>query len=266
MKPVIVYTVHKAGSSFLNRLIRQTCRRLKIEHCSENDDRYHERIFNSSWKTIIEDSKDIGCFGPVRGSTRLPIFPDNLNDYSVVLHLRDPRDVLTSMYFSFSYSHTIRPGRFEATEQQRENWRNQGIDKFVLDAAPRVCATYTKLCSQLLVNPNVSLLLYEDMVLNYGSWLSGFLSAFEHMNVPARKVGYFLLSQNARRKKIHRDLFDRHKDDFQVDREDIYSHKRKVVPGDHKDKLAESTVDQLNEIFADYFDVIRPLTQKSAAG
>ena len=38
---------------------------------------------------------------------------------------------------------------------------------------------------------------------------------------------------------------------FKVDKEEIWSHKRKITPGDHKHKLRAETIEELNRIFKD---------------
>ena len=265
MKSVIAYTIHKAGSTFLNSLMRQTCRRYAVEHFSINDDRYFETIKNGSWKAFIEETNILGGIGPVRGSTNGPIFPADLDDYNIILHLRDPRDVLTSLFYSCSYSHCVRPGRFEVTPQQREKWQRAGIDKFVLDTAVPLSSTYKKLCSTLMHRPNVTVIHYEQMVLNYRVWLASFLKAFRTIKVPSRKRRHVVLPQFARRMKILSELYRRNKDSFSVDKEDIYSHKRKVTPGDHREKLKDATVAELDDVFADYFRLAES-TQIKLAG
>lgn len=266
MKSVLVYTIHKAGSTFLDLLLRQTCRRFGIEHLSVNDDRYFDVITEGSWKAFIETQQSTCCLGPIRGSSNSAIFPDDLDNYSVVLHLRDPRDVLTSMFYSYAYSHKVREGRFEATEQQRRQWRQAGIDDFVLRSALPLRATYDKLCSQLLGRTNVNVVHYETMVLDYSLWLADFLSAFDELSIPARKKRHYFLTQSARRKKIQVELYRRHKDSFSIETEDVYSHKRRVTPGDHKEKLATSTVNQLDQIFEDYFVGVSQATSQKRAG
>lgn len=105
MHQVLIYTVHKAASMFLHRLTLHTARALGAAYYSINDDQYHDHIKTASWKNFIENESGQGCFGPIRGGEAAPNIPDDLQYRSVLLHLRDPRDVLTSMFFSHVYSH-----------------------------------------------------------------------------------------------------------------------------------------------------------------
>ncbi len=257
MSKILFYTTHKAGSSFLDRLLSQTARRFEIGHYSENQERNFDTIHEQSWSRFIEQMPN-GCFGPIRGGSQCDIFPDQLGDYSIVLHLRDPRDVLTSMYYSFAYSHTVRPDRFHISQQKREQWRADGIDEFVVEFAPGLQRVYQRLCRSLLGRGNVTLIRYEDMVLNYGGWLSQFLSAFGDVKIKAKKTRHWLLPQFARQLKLRRQLYLRHKDSFQVESENILNHKRRVVPGDHREKLRPATISWLDEQFSDFFSLQKP--------
>ena len=149
MSSIILYTIHKAGSTFVNGLLAQICRRLEIEHHTENDVRYQMLNSTLSWKQYLESNVGTGCFGPIRAAANLPIFPDNLDEHSILLHLRDPRDIVTSMYFSQAYSHPVQSGVFEMTPQQREQLREEGIDRFVIQSAKLLRPKYDRLFEEL---------------------------------------------------------------------------------------------------------------------
>ena len=65
MSSIILYTIHKAGSTFVNGLLAQICRRLEIEHHTENDARYQMLNSTLSWKQYLESNVGTGCFGPI---------------------------------------------------------------------------------------------------------------------------------------------------------------------------------------------------------
>ena len=70
------------------------------------------------------------------------------------------------------------------------------------------------------------------MVINFESWLDALIQGLE-LNVSSQLVD-----------RIKREA------NFTFDREDIYSHKRQVTPGDHKRKLKPETIEILNDRFA----------------
>ena len=252
MSNVVLYTVHKAGSTFVNGLLAQICRRLEIEHHTENDARYQMLNSTMSWKQYLESNVRTGCFGPIRAAAKLPVYPDNLDEYSILLHLRDPRDVVTSMYFSKAYSHPVQSGVFEMTPQQREQLREEGIDRFVIRSAQLLRPKYDKLYEKLKDRPNVTTVHYEDMVLNFPAWLDQVLSAFESFRVPAQKARNLLLPQSVRWMGLKHHLLKTNRSAFDVSKENVFSHKRKVTPGDHREKLKPATIAELNEIFSGY--------------
>ena len=252
MSNVVLYTVHKAGSTFVNGLLAQICRRLEIEHHTENDARYQMLNSTMSWKQYLESNVRTGCFGPIRAAAKLPVYPDNLDEYSILLHLRDPRDVVTSMYFSKAYSHPVQSGVFEMTPQQREQLREEGIDRFVIRSAQLLRPKYDKLYEKLKDRPNVTTVHYEDMVLNFPAWLDQVLSAFESFRVPAQKARNLLLPQSVRWMGLKHHLLKTNRSAFDVSEENVFSHKRKVTPGDHREKLKPATIAELNEIFSGY--------------
>jgi hypothetical protein len=245
--------VHKAASMFLHKLGTSLSKKMDFDFYSINNKKYYDEIQNSSWKSFIETTPGPACFGPIRAGedVALPVYPDNIEQYSVVLHLRDPRDVLTSAYYSHVYSHK-NTKRFKPTGEQRRIWEEQGVDNFVLNRIARVKEEYESLCEHLLGKQNVILLKYEDMVTNYEAWLKGYLSAFADLE-PRKKLGLSRVLGKDDRNKIYDSLYSKYKDEFtpRSNEEDVYSHKRQITPGDYERKLKKSSIVTLNnELFS----------------
>ncbi|MGB3496296.1 MAG: sulfotransferase domain-containing protein [Elainellaceae cyanobacterium] len=147
-----------------------------VPYYSINKPEFQDTINNSSWKKFIESKPGHGYFGPIRSREAMPIFPEKINEYSVILHLRDPRDVLVSLFFSYTYSHTRGKG-FNVQEVQRQQWQQDGIDLFVVEYLDNFKERYLLLIDKLLLLNNVTLLKYEDMVTDYAKWLESFLDS-----------------------------------------------------------------------------------------
>src|SRR5207244_1685573 len=113
---VLVYTLAKAGSMFLHELTAEISRRLSVPYYSINDPKLQPEIQRSSWKRFIEEREGPAYFGPIRVGGAEPSVPEGLQTYSVVAHVRDPRDVMTSLFFSLAYSHGRIPGQFDPTD------------------------------------------------------------------------------------------------------------------------------------------------------
>ena len=254
MKTVLIYTVHKAASMFLHRLATEVAKELEIRYYSINQDKYYKEINESSWLGFIENNKDVGCFGPIRAGEALPNIPLNIESNSVIMHLRDPRDVMVSLFFSSTYSHP-EAGGFNISDARKKELEQQGIDKFVLDRAPKFMVYYQELISGLLGRESVVFIKYEDMVSDYATWLKQFISAFSHFNVPPKRRMKLFKTNNSW-DEIYQRLYIKHKDDFNVATENIHKHIRQITPGDYKRKLQPGTIDELNRKFADVLSIL----------
>ena len=249
---LIAYTTHKAGSMVLHRVLKDICELNRIRYYSPNESKTQlpfERIF--AGEDFI--AKKRGCFGPIRFfvPTRA------LEEASIILHLRDPRDVLVSMFFSYCYMHG---GEIERHTGYRKAVAEAGIDRFVLDmvGAPfyeyrgdygigsrykkhvgTVLDRYQRYLLELLGRPNTRALSYEEMVLSFPSWLEKIVGAFE---LPAPEETRAVVAA-------------RHANSVAAgEKEDVWSHKRKVTPGDHREKLKSETIRELDRIFGPILD------------
>lgn len=253
MKSILVYTVHKAASMFLHSISEDVSSEFGIEHYSPNaggEAAIYDEIRRVSWKAFIENPARQGCFGPIRAGVADPIIPDRLSDYATILHLRDPRDVLTSLYFSNVYNHPRKQGRFNPSDDKRKQWQDEGVDVFVLKQAPTYQQRYEALISGLLGQENVILLRYEDMVADYSTWLERFLSGFSHLPLPPkRRFGLFSTPNSLA--DVHERLYKKYRNDFIPPAEDVHKHIRQLTPGDHERKLAPETISQIDRAFDD---------------
>ncbi|MQC26951.1 MAG: hypothetical protein DWG76_05835 [Chloroflexi bacterium] len=164
-------------------------------------------------------------YGPIGSFRNIP----NRPNYRVLLQLRDPRDVLTSLYYSSAYSHPIINRKLL---KRRKEAVDMTVDEYVLANAEHYFQLYERYCNELLSQPEVLFVQYELMVSDFPNWLE---QVCEHLNLTRHQAVIDRLLQEA---------------NFQVDKEDKYSHRRQVTPGDHLRKLQSETVAQLNQRFA----------------
>ncbi len=246
MRSVLIYTVHKAASMFVHRVTCEMASRLEIPYHSVNDSpEKRKAIKQMSWRSAVEEAGWHGCFGPIRGGEHEPQYPEKLSDFSVLLHLRDPRDVLTSLYFSHTYSHVRRKGGFNPSDEERARWEAEGPDAFVLKSLPEYKRRYENHLSHLLGRENVIFVKYEDMVSSPDLWLADYIRAFRHLPIPHRK-SWFRSVPNSW-EEMARYLSCKFAKEFKTPRENKYNHKRQVLPGDHRRKLTPETVSLLND-------------------
>lgn len=269
---LIFMTVHKSASSYVADLLARIARSEKIVPIDIETlvyrytnaaiqpfvspaflDCYSRKPteLNEALRTEIEErlpSRGF-YFGAVRANSfyhRLPHF----GQFRVVLMVRDPRDALTSMYFSVAFSHLAPNGVESARDRffkRREGVRRMSVDGYVLSVADRFHRTYSDYCHGVLGRPNVLLVKYEDMVRDFRSWLKQIVSFW---GLPTNTRTVKTLIKQA---------------DFTVSQEDPNSHKRQVQPGDHKRKLKPETIDRLNETYGDVMEMLG-YEPKSSAG
>ena len=152
--------------------------------------------------------------------------------------LREPRDVLTSLYFSHAYSHAIPLLNQEELLNLRKKALSMTIDEYVIENMPKYLRIYQEYCQNLFGKPNVMFVTYEKMVTDFDTWLD---SIIEFLKL---KVSPELVS------KIKEEA------DFTVKEENIYAHKRQVLPGEHQRKLKPETIEILNYNFSEILDVL----------
>lgn len=252
-RDIVVFTLHKSGSMFLHRQCEMLCSASGIAYHSPNlpgsglDAR---RLLTDPdiWRTRH------GCFAPVRFYVEIP----QLSDYEVLLHLRDPRDVLVSMFYSYCYIH---PGEVPPDSGYRRRTAEEGIDAFVLakssamsrrypgdygtgghveDLIGNLPSRYERYLRHLLGRANVTLLRYEEMVSDYPRWLSAFARPFP---LPDRQQR--LADWSARSRSF-----------FPQRSGDVMAHVRHVTPGDFRLKLQPTTIRKLDTIFAPTLDAL----------
>ena len=169
-------------------------------------------------------------YGPIRRYVPVP----SMELYKAVLMVRDPRDVLTSLYYSNAYSHFVayhNPKTARSRLEARRRALEQTIDEFVLVQSPSYLSRYIAYCRHLLNASNVLLVKYEHMIEDFSAWLLGILEFLDL--TPDEGLLNEIVDQA----------------DFKVGEEDIQSHKRQAAPGDHLRKLRSETIDLLNERF-----------------
>jgi len=115
----------------------------------------------------------------------------------------------------------------------RRKARGISIDEYVESESERLYINYQRYCTHLLdCYPHVFVTKYEDMTLEFPTWLKKIL-------------GYSEL-------EISNTLFTSLTDEAehaQPRREDIHQHVRKGTPGDFKEKLKSKTIEDLNSRF-----------------
>lgn len=226
---VLFFTVHKSASTFLVTFLKDLAQISGHVHIDINgffaSKGQKGKLLqeNASFLNSIFYTKGY-IYGPLRNYLPVP----NLSHYPVVIILRDPRDVLTSQYFSIKNTHPLITPQLI---RRREKANSTGIDEHVIEQSDRFLKTYEAYIKNVLHRPNVLLVKYEDMIKDFNTFL-------QLINKHAQ------LQLNDEQLK----MLDR-SDQFKMKGEDTSSHKRKIISGDYKEKLQADTISFLNRKF-----------------
>lgn len=225
----------KGGSTLMHELVRALCKeagRTYIDVPAALFDQGVEparAVLDPDWLR----SRDGSVFGGFRW---LHPWMDNLalHERRKIVMVRDPRDILTSLYFSHAYSHVApETGRLADTfDEQRTQARAQSIDDYV--AGPVSLRVFRNYCHLLALTrmPDFRSYRYEDVIFEKRQWIRD-LAADLDIKCPEDRLDA---------------IADGH--DRQPEAEDASNHVRQVAPGDHVRKLKPETIDLLNRRFA----------------
>lgn len=103
--------------------------------------------------------------------------PELLRERKALLLVRDPRDMLVSMYFSMRYSH-VEPGEGTYREwflAQRSAVSNLSIDRFAANVVRDLNAELEAMLS-LLRHASIRLYRYEDVIYRKRDWIADIVS------------------------------------------------------------------------------------------
>lgn len=172
-------------------------------------------------------------FGPFR---RYNPGIGRIEDYRTILQLRDPRDVLVSLYYSTAYSHNIPFHNPELADEylaRRRAALGMSIDTFVLQHAGQLREVYQEYLDNLVDHANVLLLKYETMVTDFDAWLD---AVVKFLDFDGESEAVAEVRKDAERL-------------LRVKGENIYRERRQMTPGDFRRKLQPATVDSLTMTF-----------------
>jgi hypothetical protein len=145
--------------------------------------------------------------------------------------VRDPRDALTSLYFSMQKSHSLpKSGRTaDIISEQREKASSMDLDEFVCSGnGDFILITLNEIASALWL-PNLHVSRYEDIIFRKREWIQDFC---EFANKPLDDA---LLNS----------LLERH--DIVPNGEDSSRHIRQVAPGNYLKHLSDSSVQYIEK-------------------
>jgi hypothetical protein len=225
LKSILFFTTYKCASSFAGEIINELTVDAGYKHVDFDSYFYHlEKDTDREYKKLFsKNAFRAGGFiyGPMRHYQPIP----SIDQYKILLILRDPRDVLVSHYYSAKYSHEISTTKMR---NKRKKAKNQNIDEFVLDRVDEFINIYDQYKNNILHLKGVMFVRYEDMISNPKDFI---IKLYEILNI------------NIDNEYINQIVKDRM---TMPKKEQKYSHRRSGKSGQYLDKLRPETVKIIN--------------------
>lgn len=235
--------MHKAGSTLLANVARRLAGRAQLAFYSLPIDLWRKGVkFDSLTPDIQNVFMQRGyCYGGFKGLSdpiRLPAYASG----RTVLLVRDPRDMLTSRYFSETISHpppgsSLSDDRKQAFDAKRAQARDMLIDDYVLKRSSAVAKAYEATISKMN-DIDYKLYRYEDIIHDKANWVAD-IAAYLDIKLGTGTIDRII---------GHVDVVPQ--------QENVVRHIRKVSPGNHREKLQETTIGRLNDRFAEIFEIL----------
>jgi hypothetical protein len=240
---IIHFSINKAATQYVRNI---------LTICAEENALIPVQ-FNqyASWMTIPyldrmspDEFERYKCIFKPRGysysvfSRMIKGIPD-LDSYRKILFVRDPRDVVTSYYYSMAYSHPLPgdPKKAMQFQHSRQSVLHRSIDEFAIDFSAELMAILEDYMKMLVGRPNLHVTRYEDMIADFEHWLDKLLS-FCSLAISEATRARLIASSAASVPSAHRPERKR----------------RQVTPGDHRRKLKAETIVALNDRFGPALD------------
>ncbi|HMO92489.1 MAG TPA: sulfotransferase domain-containing protein [Pirellulaceae bacterium] len=232
---VYFYTFHKCASTLFADYVLKNLQGL-------NHVDYATQIYNGEEVEAIEFQRYGVIYGPIRLSVNphSPVYkrfvsvaaePEFVKDKLAIFFVRDPRDMLVSLYYSFGFTHGFSsvPEIREQQAKLRREIQTQTLDEYVIAGAGQVAGYFSQLQELSRACTRGTLLRYEDLVEDFDKFIECFTSV-----VTLDQAVIDQIYQQSRPNQV----------------EDTTSHRRSGQAANYQDKLKESTVAILNQQLA----------------
>ncbi len=233
VRTVFLLGLPKAGSTLLARLMTPVTRSAGLTFVAVQDALHRLGVPPKEYPAEVNRAFQpsgyaFGGFRSLPGALALPPYACD----RTVLLVRDPRDMLTSLYFSLALSHAppgagAGGGLVREFHERRRAVNAMDIDTFALSAAGVVADQY-RTVERKLAGIGHRLYRYEDIIFDKAAWAADMV-AYLGLEASATVVARAVAAADQRPPV-----------------EDASAHVRKVTPGDHVEKLKPATIAELN--------------------
>jgi hypothetical protein len=241
IKSFFVFGIHKCGSSLLDNIFVKVCKLKNLPHINIPVLAFDQGIMSEVWQSssllnsLITDGY---CYGGFRSYPSF--FKSNklLEKRRKILLVRDPRDAIVSAYFSFALSHKL-PSQGKLAEKMindRMQYQKMNMEVFALKRASHVKHAFNMYNQNLNQDSLLKIYRYEDIIFKKYEWIKDMLD-FLKLSLEPDEIAK-IVEEN----------------DYIPKSEEPANHIRKVVPGDHKEKLSPDCIKQITEILSEVLE------------
>ncbi len=228
---IVFISLHKCATTFFSQTVLKEVDKLALVDYQAYEYKFEEKI-----AAIIKPKGYVYAVlrlydkdHPGYKLTEKLIAPDKLNTVKTIFWVRDPRDILVSLYYSFGFTHGESPNKKirEYQHKRREKIQKMTLDEYVLYEAPNIQWKFEKINSLRQELPHHLFIRYEEMIHDFETFF-------------ATLAEYTGLNKN---------LFEKmHKQTRPNDTEDPTKHKRSGKTEAYLGKLKPETIEKLNHI------------------
>jgi len=230
---IVFISLHKCATKFFSHTVLKELKELKLVDYQNYEYLHEEKI-----DPIIRPKGYIYAVlrlydrdHPGYKLTHKLIDPSHLKKIKTIFWVRDPRDILVSLYYSFGFTHSESPNQKikEHQHQRREKIQKMTLDEYVLYEAPNVQWKFEQIDTLRQQLPNHLFIRYEEMIHDFDSFFQT-LSDFTGLD-----------------KKFYDEM---HRQTRPNENEDTSKHKRSGKTQAYLEKLKPETIEALNSMLA----------------
>lgn len=237
---VMAFSLAKAGSTLLYNMLTELSGEAGLVYYSVENTLFGQGVGpNERPARVGKIFSPTGyCYG---GFRQFPLYPiPILKGVKSVFLVRDPRDMIVSLYFSLLKSHSIpAPSAMGSAgaemRKAREKLAAVTPDDFATDAVRNYVKMFEGYLAQgFHYRKNVIVYRYEDVIYEKEAWLKD-LCAWYEWQVPEAAI---------------QAVAQRY--DIVPDEENAEAHVRQVKPGNYKQHLNDRSVNVINRVLKEY--------------
>jgi hypothetical protein len=239
---VLAFSMAKAGSTLLFNILQMLTPHVGLTYFSIEDRLFADNVSPLKRPTSIGNvfAPTGYCYG---GFRQFPAFPVPILHSSKALFLvRDPRDMITSLYFSLLRSHVVPEGASGGARDQLLRARGRleeiGINRWAVEQSRNYIRMFEGYVAQgFHWRPNVAIYRYEDVIFHKPEWIDDMVSW----------CGWQIDGEVLRQVLAGVDVTP--------EAERPEEHIRQVAPGNHKRYLESATIAAINQALAEYMSL-----------